>query len=105
MNHAMLLDCTLRDGAYLIDKKFGRNAINGIIAGLMDSGVDLIEIGFLQNEGFGEGKTVYKNSKDAEEYVPNDKKDTLFTVLADYSRYSIDNLDDYTGKSFDAVRA
>lgn len=71
----------------------------------MDSGVDLIEIGFLQNEGFGEGKTVYKNSKDAEEYVPNDKKDTLFTVLADYSRYSIDNLDDYTGKSFDAVRA
>ena len=105
MNHAMLLDCTLRDGAYLIDKKFGRNAINGIISGLMNSGVDLIEIGFLQNEGFGEGKTVYKNSKDAEEYVPNDKKDTLFTVLADYSRYSIDNLDDYTGKSFDAVRA
>ncbi len=105
MNHAMLLDCTLRDGAYLIDKKFGRNAINGIVAGLMDSGVDLIEIGFLQNEGFGEGKTVYKNSKDAEEYVPSEKKDTLFTVLADYSRYSIDNLDDYTGKSFDAVRA
>lgn len=74
MNHAMLLDCTLRDGAYLIDKKFGRNAINGIVAGLMDSGVDLIEIGFLQNEGFGEGKTVYKNSKDAEEYVPSEKK-------------------------------
>lgn len=105
MNHAMLLDCTLRDGAYLIDKKFGDNAINGIIAGLMDSGIDLIEIGFLQNDGFGEGKTVYKDSKDAQEYVPVNKGNTLFTVLADYSRYSIENLDDYTGESFDAVRA
>lgn len=29
----------------------------------------------------------------------------MFTVLADYSRYSVSNLDQYTGKSFDAVRA
>lgn len=105
MNHAKLLDCTLRDGAYLIDKKFGDVSINGIINGLLNTGIDLIEIGFLQNEGFGEGKTVFKNSKDAEKYVPENKNGTLFTVLADYSRYSVENLDEYTGKSFDAVRA
>lgn len=105
MNHAKLLDCTLRDGAYLIDKKFGDASINGIINGLLNTGIDLIEIGFLQNEGFGEGKTVFKNSKDAEKYVPENKNGTLFTVLADYSRYSVGNLDEYTGKSFDAVRA
>lgn len=105
MNHAKLLDCTLRDGAYLIDKKFGDTSIHGIVKGLMDTGIDLIEIGFLQNEGFGEGKTVYKNSKDAEKYIPDEKNDTLFTVLADFSRYLVDNLDEYTGKSFDAVRA
>ncbi len=105
MNHAKLLDCTLRDGAYLIDKKFGDASINGIINGLLNAGIDLIEIGFLQNEGFGEGKTVFKNSKDAEKYVPENKNGTLFTVLADYSRYSVENLDEYTGKSFDAVRA
>ncbi len=105
MNHAKLLDCTLRDGAYLLDKKFGDASIHGIIKGLVNTGVDLIEIGFLQDDGFGEGKTVYKNSKDAEKYVPEERNGALFTVLADYSRYSIDNLDDYTGKSFDAVRA
>lgn len=105
MNHAKLLDCTLRDGAYLIDKKFGDASINGIINGLLNTGIDLIEIGFLQNEGFGEGKTVFKNSKNAEKYVPENKNGTLFTVLADYSRYSVENLDEYTGKSFDAVRA
>lgn len=105
MNHAKLLDCTLRDGAYLVDKKFGDNTIHGIIKGLVNTGIELIEIGFLQDEGFGEGKTVFKNSIDAKKFIPDNKSDSLFTVLADYSRYSIDNLDDYTGESFDAVRA
>ena len=49
--HAKLLDCTLRDGAYLIDKRFGDEYINGIIRGLIDADVDIIEIGFFQDEG------------------------------------------------------
>lgn len=105
LNNAKLLDCTLRDGAYLIDKKFGDETIIGIIDGLNKANIDIIEIGFLQDEGFGEGKTVYKNSKDCEKYIKSKNDKTMYTVLADYSRYSIENLDDYTGKSFDAVRA
>lgn len=104
-HHAKLLDCTLRDGAYLLDKKFGNDTINGMISGLLDANIDIIEMGFLQDEGFGEGKTVYLNGADAEKFVPEDKKNTIFAVLADYSRYSVSNLDEYTGRSFDAVRA
>ena len=95
MNHVQLLDCTLRDGAYLIDKKFGDNVIQGIIKGLMKSNVDVIEIGFFQDDGFGEGKTVFLNSSDAKRFIPEDKNDAMFTVLADCSRYSISNLDAY----------
>lgn len=65
MNHAKLLDCTLRDGAYLIEKNFGEANIKGIIKGLMNARIDYIEIGFLQDEGGGVGKTVYLNSQDA----------------------------------------
>ena len=104
MNHAMLLDCTLRDGAYIVDKTFGDDTIIGIIKGLVKSRIDCIEIGFFQDEGFGPGKTVYKNSKDAQKYVPLDKGGSIFTVLADCSRYSIENLDECTGDSIDAVR-
>lgn len=102
--HAKLLDCTLRDGAYLIDKQFGNINIQGIIQGLIDAKVDLIEIGFLQNDGAGEGKTVFRSSEEAGQFIPKDRGNSLFTVLADFSRYSIANLDPYTGKSFDAVR-
>ena len=52
MNHAMVLDCTLRDGAYLLDKKFGDSNIQGIIDGLMKARIDIIEIGFFQDDGF-----------------------------------------------------
>lgn len=104
MGQASLLDCTLRDGAYLIDKRFGNTAIHGIIEGLIQANIDYIEIGFLQNEGFGEGKTVYRNARDAGRFVPSDKKNVEFTVLADYSRYSVENLEPNPGNSIDAVR-
>lgn len=104
MGRAQLLDCTLRDGAYLIDKKFGNTAIHGIIHGLLQAKVDFIEIGFFQDEGFGEGKTVYRNSADAKRFIPADKCGAEFSVLADCSRYSVDNLDPCTGDSIDIVR-
>ena len=104
MCHVSILDCTLRDGAYLIDKEFGDEIIRGIIEGLIKTKIDFIEIGFFQNEGFGIGKTVYKNSKDAKRFIPKDKKGCTFTVLADYSRYSLINLDERTADGVDAIR-
>lgn len=104
MKSAQLLDCTLRDGAYLVEKEFGEDVIRGIISGLLDAGTDIIEIGFLQDEGFGPGKTVFLDSKEARCYIPESRGNAMFAVLADYSRYSIQNLDVFDGTSFDAVR-
>lgn len=104
MSFCKLLDCTLRDGAYLIDKNFGSKAILGITEGLVKAKIDYIEIGFLQDEGFGKGKTVYRNSEDAKRFIPSDKQGCRFTALADYSRYSVSNLDRHTPDGIDAVR-
>ena len=104
MSHVKLLDCTLRDGGYLIEKKFGDNIIHGIIGGLIKAKIDFIEIGFFQDKGFGEGKTIYKNSADAKRFIPKDKQGCQFTVLADFSRYSLENLDSYEEDGIDADR-
>ena len=104
MKKAQILDCTLRDGAYLVDKTFGDAVIRGIINGLRESNIDIIEIGFLQTDGFGEGKTVFMNAVDASRFVPENKENTMYTVLADYSRYDVGLLDNNPGNSFDAVR-
>ena len=55
MKRVNILDCTLRDGAYLIDSQFGNTAIKGIIEGLTESGIDVIECGFLKDEPHREG--------------------------------------------------
>ncbi|MDR1700687.1 MAG: aldolase catalytic domain-containing protein, partial [Lachnoclostridium sp.] len=105
MKQVQLLDCTLRDGGYLVDAKFGDTAIKGIIRGLTESGIDVIECGFLKDEPHKEGHTIFNNAAQIRNYLPRDKRQASYVCLADYSRYSVSNLDDYDGSSIDGVRA
>lgn len=105
MTGIQLLDCTLRDGGYLVDKHFSENAIHNIIIGLRQAGIDFVEVGFLQDEIESEENVCFRNSVEARKYIPQERGNTLYTAFADYSRYSVRNLDDYDGQSFDCVRA
>lgn len=105
MKRVNILDCTLRDGGYLIDSHFGNTAIKGIIRGLADSGVDVIECGFLKDTPHENGTTVFNNAAQIRPYLPEDKKQASYVCLADYSRYTIDNLEPFDGTSIDGVRA
>ena len=42
-----VLDCTLRDGAYVVNGNFGEERINGIIEILNSAVVDIIEVVWL----------------------------------------------------------
>lgn len=105
MKHVNLLDCTLRDGGYLVDAEFGDTAIKGIIKGLTDANLDVIECGFLKDEPHHRGNTVFNNAAQIREYLPEDRKQASYVCLSDFSRYSIENLDEYDGTSIDGVRA
>ncbi|MFL0165446.1 aldolase catalytic domain-containing protein [Candidatus Clostridium helianthi] len=105
MLNIKLLDCTLRDGGYLVDAEFGDTTIKGIICGLLESNIDIIECGFLKNEEHKLGTTIYNNISQVKEYLPKDTKKASFVLLADYSRYSISNLENYDGGAIDGIRA
>lgn len=45
MGEIKLLDCTLRDGGYINDWKFGKETITGILDRLSLAEIDLIECG------------------------------------------------------------
>lgn len=98
-----ITDCTIRDGGYLLNKNSNPDFVRGIIQGLVDAGIDFIETGFLQNNVAGE-TIVYKDSSDMIKYFPSDKKNSNYLGFCDNSRYSIENLDTYTGKSFKWLR-
>ncbi len=99
-----LLDCTLRDGAYIVNGKFGAPAIKGIVNKMQEANVDIIECGWLKNAPYEEGTTYYHVPADFERYLANKNPALTYTVMIDWDRYDLDNLPPYDGKSIDAVR-
>ena len=58
MNNVKILDCTLRDGGYINDWKFGHNNIKGIINNLVSANIDIVETGFIRNVEYDKDSSV-----------------------------------------------
>ena len=86
MGRIELLDCTLRDGAYIVDGNFGETQISGIIAELNRARIDVIECGWLKNSLHEDGSTYYHLPEDIRRYVKDNKVKSL-AVMIDYNRY------------------
>ncbi len=99
-----LLDCTLRDGAYIVNADFGENVIKGIIHKLQQAKVDIIECGWLKNTSHQKGTTFYHVPSELEQYIIEKDESCLYCVMVDWDRYDTSFLTYCDGKSVDAVR-
>lgn len=99
-----LLDCTLRDGAYITKGRFGTPAICGLIKKMQEAQVDIIECGWLKDEDYEEGTSFFHIPGDIESYLDTSVKKATFTAMIDWNRYNVDNLPKYDGRSIDAIR-
>lgn len=99
-----LLDCTLRDGAYIVDSKFGTPAIKGIIKKLQAAKVDIIECGWLKDKPHQKGTTFYHVPSDLEQYLVEKNPNSTYVVMIDWDRYDLTQLPQNDGKSIDAIR-
>ena len=104
MKKIQLLDCTLRDGAYIVDAKFGVPAIRGIIKKLQDADVDIIECGWLKNIPHEKGTSFYHVPKDIEQYIVKRTEYTTYVAMIDWDRYDVNLLPERDGQSLDAIR-
>lgn len=103
-SNVRILDCTLRDGAYIVDAKFGEPAIKGIINKLQNAGIEIIECGWLKDSEHVNVTSFYHVPSDLNLYLNEKRKDVIYTVMIDWDRYSLDNLPVNDGKSIDAIR-
>ncbi len=104
MTNIKLLDCTLRDGGYINDWNFGCHTMRSIIKLLVDSQVDYVEIGFLRDCVYDQDKALYNNCSEMLSVLPAKKGNTMFTAMALHNKYDIRKLEDYDGKTIDAIR-
>lgn len=99
-----ILDCTLRDGAYIVDSMFGSTAMKGIISHLQDAQINLIEVGWLKDKPHKEGSSFYHVPADIEPYLLNKNPNSLYVAMIDWDRYDDSALPVYDGKTIDAIR-
>ena len=99
-----LLDCTLRDGAYINNSEFGMPALKGIVKHLQDSHVEIIECGWLKDSPHKTGTSYFHLPSDAEQYLLEKKNSVTYVAMIDYNRYDDSVLPECDGKSIDAIR-
>ena len=93
MNKINLLDCTLRDGGYINNWKFGLRTIQSILEKLVLSGVEYVECGYLSEiKGGDEDYTQYKTFDAIRRVMPQDNGKQQFAVKIDYGQYDITHI-------------
>lgn len=83
MNHIKLLDCTLRDGGYINDWKFGKDAISDMIGKLADTNVEVLEVGFLKDEPYQPDRTVFRSMEQVKKLITPKKPGLEYAVMCE----------------------
>ncbi|MGN0452383.1 MAG: aldolase catalytic domain-containing protein [Ruminococcus sp.] len=105
MKRISVLDCTLRDGGYCNQWKFGFDNIKRITQGLVESGIDIIECGFLtQATTYNSNISKYSTFDEVAKVIPVNREGKMFVCMINYGEYNIDDIKDYDGTSVDGIR-
>lgn len=106
MDRISLLDCTLRDGGYVNDWRFGQDHLVSIFERLVDSRVDIIEIGFLdERRPFDIDRSIMPDTESVEKiYGKLDRKQAMVVAMIDYGTCGIENLQPCAESFLDGIR-
>lgn len=105
MGKINLLDCTLRDGGYINNWRFGEEAIPDMIEKLEQTKVDVLEIGFLKNEPYQKDRTVFNSMEQVKALIPEKKPGIQYAVMCEVvNPLPLDMLAPADAESADIIR-
>lgn len=106
MGEIKLLDCTLRDGGYINDWAFGHNNMVTIYERLVSAGIDIIEIGFLDDRrSYDWDRSILPDTASVEKtYGMLDRKGSMIVGMIDYGTCDISHVQDAQESFLDGIR-
>ncbi len=106
MNNLKVLDVTLRDGGCVNDFNFGQTYMEKILAAQEASGVDIIEMGYIdEKNGSTRDRTQYVNEQVIKECILKHKKPGVtYVAMMDYGKYDVDHFQQRTDDGIDGIR-
>lgn len=106
MANIKLLDCTLRDGGYLNDWKFGYDEIITVFERLVSAGIDIIEVGFIdERRDYDHDRTIFPDVESVNRTFEGiNPKDAMVVGMIDYGTCSIENVIPAKDSFLDGIR-
>lgn len=106
MGEIKLLDCTLRDGGYVNDWEFGHNNLVSIFERVVGAGVNIIEVGFLdERRPFDMNRSIMPDTDCVEKiYGDLDRKDTMVVGMIDYGTCDVSHIKPCSESYLDGIR-
>ena len=106
MEDRYLLDCTLRDGGYVNDWRFGHDKMMEIFSRLVSSGVEFIEVGFLdERRPYDYDRSIQPDTACYDKiYAGANKGDATVLAMIDYGTCSIEHLGPADASFIDGIR-
>ena len=100
-----ILDCTLRDGGYINDWKFGRKTIQSILDKLEHANIDIIECGFLTGMAQDRECSLFSSTHEIEEVLPQRHRAMYVAMIAiGEKELHPSRLSPCDGKSIEGIR-
>lgn len=105
MNDIRVLDCTLRDGGYCNEWRFGLENAKSIVKGLLDSGIEIVECGFLtEYVKHTPELTKFNMPDEVIQLLPECGSEVSFVVMMNYGEYNVEKLPICNGQGITGIR-
>ena len=105
MGKINVLDCTLRDGGYVNDWAFGKDAIDGMLKKFSLANIECVEVGFLRPVPYNENRSLFPDMSSLDALLKNKNRKMKYFVMYDVSNpLDIDSFKKNDGNGIDGVR-
>ena len=105
MGKVYLLDCTLRDGGYINDWRFGAETIKGFGRKIAQTGIEIYEVGFIKGDSYDPDKSVFPDIASITNVIQPKAQGLLYVGMLDMSApIPLERITPYDGTSVDGIR-
>ena len=106
MKKLQVLDVTLRDGGCVNNFNFGQAYMDRILDALEQSGIEFIELGYIdQKKGTERGRTQFCDEQVIEQnFLKNKKEGITYVAMMDYGKFDVDKFHQRSESGIDGIR-
>ena len=105
MGNVYLLDCTLRDGGYVNEWRFGEDTIKGFGKKIAMTGIKFYEVGFLKGDSYDPDIAKFPTVESFKNVILPKSPDLVYVGMLDMSApVALESIPPYDGSSIDMIR-